>query len=530
MLREILAKFTVDVDVSKLANAGSKVSAMAGKVGALADAFAGERLIGFARSFVSEMVDLGDGIAATADKLGLGTTELQRWQLAANLADVETEAFNGSLGKFQKNLVAAAEGPGPAADAFNALGVAAKDASGKIRPTTDVLLDVARSVEGISDPATRNARLIDIFGKQGAALGPLMSRGAAGVEELLRTLDETGGGLTEDAIEALAGVDDATIKYEASVTSLKGKFALVFMPALSNVIDRFGRFVVALSKGENVAQRLRVVFGVLGAAGFAAGVKMLLPYAGTALLIAAIILVVDELITALKGGDSYIVDFLDMLGGEGSGKWIFSKIKEDLDPLLAKLRSMPNAAAAVEEAFSAVGAGIVRFFLEEIPEAIDLLNGQITSGAAGWVEIVIAALTPAPIFKRAIDLGKALIDGMIQGIKDNIAAFDSVSGLVLGKLEAGFEVNSPSRLLRRELAPDLAEGLVPTSDMIGSTLKSAIPRNLPSMLRGSLNVPQQNTYNVAITNGSAENVRRGMSRVHEESLRAAWEHFAERTA
>ncbi len=401
MLREVIARFTVDADTSKLTGASKEVDAFVGSLREVGGALIGAEIANRVKGFITEMVDLGDGIAATADKLVIGTTTLQQWQLAANLSDVETEAFNGSLTKFQVNLAKAAEEGGEAASAFKNLGI--KDLNAAAKDTPGTLLTVARSIAEIGDAGTRNKRLIEVFGKQGAALGPMFSRGAEGIEELLGQLEATGGGLTEEAIEAMAGLDDATIKYNASVTSLKGKLALAIMPTLTSVVDRVTKMTATLSNSEGASKKLGTAMTVMGAAGFAAGVKMTVPYLPMLALIAGIILVVDDLKTGLEGGDSLTGRFLDRVFGEGAGDSVFSEVGKDIEALNRKMEKQPTLMGKIEESFSTLGASLVKFFADDLNEAFDIASAKIAQGKGEFIDyalVVASSLNPIGLIAK----------------------------------------------------------------------------------------------------------------------------------
>src|SRR5262245_6926163 len=91
------------------------------------------------------------------------------------------------------------------------------------------LEQVADEIAGIQDPAERVRRTIEIFGRGGAALLPLLSRGAAGIRELRQEADRLG--LTkslEDALrarEAEVAIANAGRSIKSVLTAIGGAIA-----------------------------------------------------------------------------------------------------------------------------------------------------------------------------------------------------------------------------------------------------------------------------------------------------------------
>ena len=70
----------------------------------------------------------------------------------------------------------------PASIAFKALGIDVRDASGNIRDTNAVFLDIADRFGRMQDGATKSALAMQVFGKSGAELIPLLNSGRDGLK------------------------------------------------------------------------------------------------------------------------------------------------------------------------------------------------------------------------------------------------------------------------------------------------------------------------------------------------------------
>lgn len=477
-LREVLAQFSIQVDTRALQQGAQGVDRLnqelretdqqaqrsSGRFAefkkqALAAGVAGGVLLAKGLyDTTKEMLDLGGALDDTSARLGINVEELQRWQFAAQLSGVSTDEMNGALTKFQKNLADAADGSQTAVDAMKNLGVEVKDSSGNIRPTTEVLRDVARGVAGIQDPAKRTQALMEAFGKTGGNLGPLFANGAEGVDQLLTELEKTGGLLSEDTVKALAESGDQVDKFDMATRGLKAKLVTELLPTVTRMIDKFQSFVTTISTDENAMENFQNVLRAVAVVGAVAGVILLAPYAGIALAVAVAILVLEDLQVAMKGGDSIATRLLDKLFGKGAGKSIFKSLKEDWEEFKAQVEQL-GFIGAVGEQFQNLGANIVKFFVEDIPEALQVAIDAISSGTAGWGEtIVVSIVSPftgliAGMGETGGKIAKALIDGIAAGIKDNLPALGGAVGLVAQAVQEGvakpMEVKSPSRWMQR---------------------------------------------------------------------------------
>jgi hypothetical protein len=129
-------------------------------------------------------IDGADELNKMSQSAGISVEELSKLKYAADLSDVSTEALGKSVGKLSKAMSdAAADGASTAAAAFNAMGVSVKNQDGTLRESSDVLKDIADKFEGYKDGASKTALAIQLFGKAGADMIPLLNQGRDGLEE-----------------------------------------------------------------------------------------------------------------------------------------------------------------------------------------------------------------------------------------------------------------------------------------------------------------------------------------------------------
>lgn len=463
-LREILARFGIEVDGKALKEGAKGVDALAKNLKEMAGAAVAGLAVNSVKNFVTELVDLGDSISDTSNQLGLSAQEFQRWQLAAKMTGAETQDLAAGVRVLQKNMAEASK-----ASAFKEIGVDVKDAAGNIRPTTEVLREVGLAIAELPTEAQRTAKAMELLGKGGTKLGPLFNDGAEGLNNLLAELDKAGGGISDDALEKIGEMGDNMDRWEAQTNSLKAKLAVQFFPVLNTMLDKgmaLATMFMDLAENSNIFQAAIIV---LGSVAVAQALAIYGAYLPIALVIGLLILMVDDLITFVEGGDSVIGRFLDKLLGEGSGDSIAKQIRDDFKDLKKALDEIPSPLGKVEEVLSTVGASVVRFFVEDIPEAWRFfwqdLNAQAGTGGSTFTDYIVSWLEG--LVSDFGDFATEMVDALIQGLVDGFnagvdkvktAAANLITGGVKTPMKVAIDAHSPSKWADRDYVQDMIGG------------------------------------------------------------------------
>jgi hypothetical protein len=177
----VFAKLSVGVDL------GSVFSSLPGKLAEIAN----------------KMDEIGD----TADRLGLTTEAFSRLSYAVKLTGSDVSILPGALEKFNKNLHDAATNGGPAAAAFNAIGLDAKELVkmdlGK------AFLEASDGLSGLPNRADEAAASMAIFGKAGQGLINTFNTDRETLEKFMQESDNIGNTLRDlDRIKVGALFDE----------------------------------------------------------------------------------------------------------------------------------------------------------------------------------------------------------------------------------------------------------------------------------------------------------------------------------
>jgi phage-related protein len=399
-LRELLARFKIDVDSKPLQQGDAAVEGFAGKLRKLGGIIAGAAVVVGIKNFVSGIAATGDELDKTSQRLGVTTDDLQALRHAAGLSGASAGELDGALVKLNANLADAAVGAGTASKALKAAGIGVKDLDGNVRSASESLPEIADAFKKLQSPADRTRFAMDLFGRSGHKLIPLLEKGSAGIAEMRTELDKLGGGMSKDAIKASADLTDAMARMDLSFLSIKSRLAVALLPAIEAMTKAFTRamaWITKLTDNTNILQSVLILIGGSGTVAvlkLVGGFRGLFAILGKVLLRLALpVLLLDELITTFQGGDTLITRAIDSMFGEGATakavKWIkdtwngfkqfFSDIKNKPGEFAETFaRTLKSIGDDVEKVFGAAG----RFIYEAFISAI----GLVTGGWSGFVK------------------------------------------------------------------------------------------------------------------------------------------------
>lgn len=226
----------------------SEAQGVAQSVGAPFAAVAGA--VGFSlQSAVTGFAQAGDSLDKMSARLGISAVKLQEWSFAATHAGAAPEDLEDALKDMSEKIAEVAGGDtGDAAQLFSALGISVKDASGKIRPASDIFEEVADAIQRNEDPALRTKMAMVLMGDSGRKLIPMLSGGAQGLRDMAEKAHALGLVMNEDAVAKAAELTDHMDDMKASVTAVGHEIGYRLSPVVISMSDRF-RDLAAANKG-----------------------------------------------------------------------------------------------------------------------------------------------------------------------------------------------------------------------------------------------------------------------------------------
>jgi hypothetical protein len=221
-------------------------------------------------------LDTADNLAKLSQKTGLSVESLSVLRPIAEQAGTSLEGLAKGLQKLATAMVEAAGGSKEQVESFSRLGVAVKDAAGQLRPTEEVLLDLADAFAAMPDGAEKSALAVKLFGKSGVELIPFLNQGRAGIGQLKQKFKELGLEISADTARAAEKFNDTLDTVKQALQGIAMRIAEAALPALQRLADAL---VVLASHGDAIISTLRILgeilIAVLAVKGVAAVAKLL---------------------------------------------------------------------------------------------------------------------------------------------------------------------------------------------------------------------------------------------------------------
>ncbi|HUS46906.1 MAG TPA: hypothetical protein VM098_02215, partial [Phycisphaerae bacterium] len=211
---------------------------------------------------------MGDDLAKMSARTGFSVETLSELGFAADLSGASMEDLEKSIRRMQATIVDAAQGLSTATDALATLGLKVEDLAG-LSPEQQFKL-IADRLAKIEDPTLKAATAMELFGRSGTMLLPMLSGGAAGIEELQQQARRLGLTIsTEDAKAAERFTDTLSIMWKVLK---QGVFIVgsALVPILSQLAQQVTKVAVSAAEWikrnkELIVTILQVAVGVVAA-------------------------------------------------------------------------------------------------------------------------------------------------------------------------------------------------------------------------------------------------------------------------
>lgn len=373
----------------------------------------------FTTKMIKDGLDYAASIGEVASQLGVTTRELQAYRYAATQVNLTQEEIEKGLAKLTLSIGKAGSGAKAESHSFESLGISIRDAEGNIRPTGEVLLDLADRLQAIPDPAQRAAAAYAVLGRQGQKLIPLLEGGSAGLKQFAADADEAGMIIADGDI---AKADETADKIETLTSALKVDFSrevaknadsiLLIVSALAKLI---GWLTKAGGAYINFFRKVGTVYGQVIQQGAESGGLIGWAMGGVRRRLMAMGLrakpKVETPEATATGAGPDLDSLFDTSGGRsgGSGRNETARIREQLADLRQDIkdtfdtRILPRATEQAED---------LRRKLEELAEDARKAGVPMAqfAGEVAGLKAEIDALEAEGLEKEAKDFAAAVMD------------------------------------------------------------------------------------------------------------------------
>ena len=189
-----------------------------------------------------------DAVADMATKLGVSTEALSTLGFAASVTGGSIESMETGLRTLNRQALVAAQGSKSLVEIFTRLGVTVTDTQGTLKPTEDLLKQVADGLVNVASDSERAAIAQTIFGRAGGDLIPILNRGAVGLEDFAKRAGELGVIIDTKAAKAADLFQDTLADVRTATLGLSISLGTTLLPALQPTIAAFVGLTAELGK------------------------------------------------------------------------------------------------------------------------------------------------------------------------------------------------------------------------------------------------------------------------------------------
>ena len=327
---------------------------------------AGAAIIAPLAAAAKTFASMGDEVQKMSLRTGVSAESLSELGFAAEQSGSDLATLEAGLRKMQRSIGDAADGSQTAVDALAALGLSVGRLIG-LSPEEQFKL-IADGIAGISDPTMRAAVAMELFGRSGTQLLPLMQDGAAGIEALQKQARDLGLTISGEDANAAAALSDAmNVLWRVFK---QGVFVIgsALAPVLKDFAERAAGVIKSVSdwikQNKDVVvtvfkvaaavaaggAALMVVGGLISGVGFAFGtLASIVAGVGTALgvigtVLGAILSPVGLVIAALASLGGYLLHVSG--AGQQALSWLDQQFAALRDTALAAWKGISDALAA----------------------------------------------------------------------------------------------------------------------------------------------------------------------------------------
>ena len=258
-----------DKSKSAFTSAQRSVNALKGSINMLKGALLGYISIAGAKAFVNftnQQRDMADTIGKMSTRLGITTTELQKFRFAGELAGESAESMDNNIIKFVRNIGDARVGVKTLTDEFDRLGINLRDANGNWKNHGDVLKEVADKYKTTTDPARKLSSAMTLFGRGGRVMVNMLSGGSEGLEKFGNQLSRAGGIISEDFVQSSEEANDRLSLMGKIMTAISTRSLKPFNKLILDTSDAYLRIKGIDPTADMSLRRLRQVHAELDTA------------------------------------------------------------------------------------------------------------------------------------------------------------------------------------------------------------------------------------------------------------------------
>ena len=185
-------------------------------------------LISAAIGKVGDLAAYGDEIDKQSQKIGISAKAYQEWDAVLQHSGSSISSMQGAM---KKLTTAAASG----SDAFQKLGISQEEAMSMSQE--DLFGRVIEGLQGMEGGTERAALAQELLGRSAQDMAALLNTSAEETQAMKDRVNELGGVMSDDAVKAAAGYQDALQDMQTAMAGLGRGLVADFLPGFTDVMN-----------------------------------------------------------------------------------------------------------------------------------------------------------------------------------------------------------------------------------------------------------------------------------------------------
>lgn len=362
-------------------------------------------LVGAAVHFVRT----GDALGDMAERTGIAAGVLAELSYAADQSETDMETLEKAIVKMTIAIENLKKGSKDAASVFNELGLSARDFVGK-KPDEQLQL-IAERLRDVGDVGKRTRLALEIFGKSGSRLLPLMTN----LKRLREEARAEGLVPSDEAIQSAGEIDTAMKKVRAAISAAAFEVGHAFGPAILETLNTIRLMAKNTKAWVSENQELVRVVAKAGAVLFVAGAAAVVLGKGLGITGDAL-MGISKLSTITAALASMPTKILRGFGAFSAARSLLAPAQAGVQRVRGLLASTGQAALAAGRSV-ARGAGTMAAAMARVGRPAGKIGGGLGAIAQGLGQIGVTGgrLLMRGIAREASNVGPLLARGLGRG-------------------------------------------------------------------------------------------------------------------
>ena len=166
-----------------------------------------------------------------AQALGISTEAISELSFAFKRGGVDQAGMSTAIRTLTRVISEADQGVGEYVETVARLGIQTTDAEGKLLSFDELLPQIADKFKDMENGTEKSALALELFGRQGQKMIPVLNEGADGIEKLRGRANELGATLSQDVADAATQFQDTLTDVKTKAGGLAQEVTFVVLPA-----------------------------------------------------------------------------------------------------------------------------------------------------------------------------------------------------------------------------------------------------------------------------------------------------------